>query len=67
MGRAGPEPGPPSLRFFGGPMDGESMIAMPGLPEIAVRPAACDDGFYVWHSHSARYEWLQVPPAHTAP
>ena len=45
----------------------ESMTAMSGIPEIAVRPAGCVDGFYVWHALSARYEWLEVPPTHTTP
>ena len=43
------------------------MTAMSGMPEIAVCPAGCVDGFYVWHARSARYEWLEVPPAHTTP
>jgi hypothetical protein len=67
MARAGSEPTPRRLQFFGGPKDGESMAAMRGTPALAVLPAACVDGFYVWHARSSRYEWLQVPPAPPAP
>ena len=59
----GPEPGPLTLRFFGGPRDGETMWATTAIPAIAIGTAACDDGFYVWREQSGRYEWREVPPA----
>ena len=65
--RGGLERGPLSLHFFGGPMDGETIVTMRGLPRIAVCPFGCDDGFYVWHVRSARYEWRQVPPSPATP
>ena len=59
----GPEPGPPTLRFFGGPRDGETMWATTAIPAIALGATACANGFYVWREQSRRYEWRDVPPA----
>ena len=61
-----PEGRRPRLEFFGGPKDGESMAATRNTPEIAVSTAACVNGFYVWRSRSARYEWRHVPPEQPA-
>ena len=58
-----PESGPPILRFFGGPRDGETMWATTAIPAIAVGAATCADGFYVWREQSGRYEWRDVAPA----
>ena len=61
--RDGPKPGPVQLQFFGGPKDGETMTAMPGIPELAVSAPDNLDGFYVWRLRHRRYEWREVPPA----
>ena len=47
-------------RFFGGPLDGEPTPRAQYDRTIALRPAGCENGFYVLHNND-RYEWREVP------